>query len=410
MVYDWNILMMDNTDQTQEKEKFNTIIRAAERILFDLSGSAITFIDVQQLSEPDRRNLILRCTSSATPHFPSRFIIKKVQADVYDPEDASSWDTQRFFSDWAGSQFLSSLGGGANHGPHFYGGDRGLGFILLEDMGEHRSLVEPLMHEDAIRAEAALLRYSTRLGKLHADTVNRQDAYQQLINSVSPGGKPAGAAEQGLKDSIEKVKAILDHLEVTVEPAFIQEIHEIVRTVLDPGPFLVYIHGDPCPDNVFDSSEQLRLIDFEFSRYSHALIDAAYARMIFPTCWCANRLPQAIVEQMENHYRMELVRGCPQAQEDPVWEQALANICGYWLFDTLSWHLEPALAEDQSWGIASLRQRILARLEAFISASETFGHCPAVRAAAGRLLYTLDKRWTETESLPLYPAFHSLKP
>ena len=127
--------------------------------------------------------------------------------------------------------------------------------------------------------------------------------------------------------------------------------------------------------------------------------------MIFPTCWCANRLPPVMVEKMENRYRTELIQACPQAQEDIVFEQALVTIFGYWLLNTLEWHLERALEEDRTWGIASARQRILARLEAFVTTTENFGHLPAVQGTAGRLLDVLRERWPETPPLPMYPAF-----
>jgi hypothetical protein len=29
-------------------------------------------------------------------------------------------------------------------------------------------------------------------------------------------------------------------------------------------------------------------------RFDHALLDAAYGRVPFPTCWCVNRLPDAV--------------------------------------------------------------------------------------------------------------------
>ena len=399
--------MMNDSNQTSKPETFDAITKAAEQMLTDIFGSPIYFTDLQRLSEPDRRNLILRCTSVPIDNIPSKFIIKKVEGEAYNPEDPSSWDSRRFFNDWVGSQFLSSLGGNANHGPHFYGGSREFGFIVLEDMGEHRSLVEPLLHEDAGSAEAALIRYSTRLGKMHATTVNRYDEYERLVQSLGLNQKLLDLTEQDLTEDIGKVKSLLDSLEVQTESTLFQEIQEIVDAVLTPVPFLAYIHGDPCPDNVFDRREHLRLIDFEFGRFSHALIDAMYARMIFPTCWCANRIPESIVGQMEDRYRTELIQECPQAQEDAVWEQALVKICGYWLVKTLSWQLEPTLAEDRTWGIASLRQRILARLEAFVTTSEKFGYCPAVCAAAGRMLDTLRKRWIETDALPLYPAFQS---
>ena len=396
---------MDEANQTSETESFRVLTAEAERMLSDRFGSPVHFTTVERLSEPERRNLILRCLSTPTGNFPSKFIIKKVQADVYDPDNPDSWDTQRFFSDWIGSQFLSSLSGESNHGPRFYGGHRGLGFIILEDLGDHRSLVEPLLHEDAARAEAALLRYSTRLGKLHADTINKSTLFEQLSRAVSAHGRTIASMGAEVEKDIQNVQTLIEGLGVLPGTAFSQELREMGKTVVNPGPFLVYIHGDPCPDNVFDNDPDLRLIDFEFGYFGHALIDATYARMMFPTCWCANRLPQSMVARMERRYRTEFVKGCSEAQEDTIWEHALVTVCGYWLLNTLAWHLVVSLKEDQSWGIASHRQRILARLEAFMRTSEEFGHFPAAHETFGGLRDTLSERWPETQLLPLYPAF-----
>lgn len=397
--------MMDHSSKADAPETFDSLLRAAERILSDASGHPIHFTYVERLSEVGRRNLILRCLCFPTGELPSRYIIKKVEADSYHPEDSGSWDTQRFFNDWVGSEFLSAFGSKANHAPRFYGGHRELGFIILQDLGHHRSLVEPLLHEDADSAEQALLRYSARLGQLHADTIDQFSAFEQLFRSVNPPGNLFAPQVAELEQSIQQVQTSLDGLGIPAEAALLQELSAIAASLVDPGPFLAYIHGDPCPDNVFDTPAQLRLIDFEFGRFGHALIDATYARMIFPTCWCANRLPRVLIAQMESRYRTELVRGCSEAQEDRVFERALATICGFWLLHTLAWHLEPALQEDRSWGIASIRQRILARLEAFVLTSEEFNELPALRGTAARLLELLGKRWPESPGLPLYPAF-----
>jgi hypothetical protein len=82
-------------------------------------------------------------------------------------------------------------------------------------------------------------------------------------------------------------------------------------------------------------------------------------------------------------------------------------MCGYWLLNTLAWHLEPALKEDRNWGIAGLRQRILARLEAFAIAAQEYGRFPALFETAGHLRDSLSQRWPEIQPLPLYPAFQS---
>ena len=392
---------MTDNKSIDQPEGFSSITNASENILSEVFGFPIHFANIERLSEPDRRNLILRCTSDRT----GSFIIKKVEADSYQPDDPDSWETQRFFSDWVGSQFLSSLRDGSNHGPQFYGGSREAGFIILEDLGPHRSLVEPLLHEDTARARAALFRYAARLGQLHASTVNQLDVFDRLWNAVNPAGQPFVLKEAVLEEAIQKLQNTVDGLGVVADANFLQELLAIKEAVMNPGPFLAYIHGDPCPDNIFNNSEELRLIDFEFGHFGHALIDAMYGRMMFPTCWCANRLPSAVVEEMERLYRAELVQRCPEAQENKVFEKALVTICGFWLLSALTWHYEKVLEGDQDWGIASLRQCILARLEAFITTSEQFAHLPAVHGTAGRLLDVLYKRWTDVSPLPLYPAF-----
>jgi hypothetical protein len=160
--------------------------------------------------------------------------------------------------------------------------------------------------------------------------------------------------------------------------------------MMNPGPFRAYIHGDPCPDNVFFTGEQLRLIDFEFGCLGHALLDGAYGRMMFPTCWCANRLPRTLLTQMESWYRAVLAAVCPEAEDDRVFEPALVHACASWVVNTLSWHLEGALREDRPWGIATMRPRLLARLEACIATAEEFDQLPAVRGTASRLLEVVD--------------------
>ena len=404
------ISMTDETDLAVQPQPNDNLVEVAARMLSDVFAHPIQFKHVERLTEPERRNQLLRCHSAPTPNTPSSFIIKKVETDSHAPLDPDSHDSQRFFGDWVGSQFLSGLAGGTNHSPRFYAANRALGFIILEDLGPHRSLVEPLLHEDAHSARKALLRYSVCLGKLHADTTDKFAAFERLYHQVNPGGKSLSSNRTEFEHSTRQVQSSLQSLGILTEAPLLRELAAIVSAAAAPGPFLAYIHADPCPDNVFDTAEQMRLIDFELGHYGHALIDAAYGRMIFPSCWCANRLPAALVPEMEARYRAELIHGCPAAQDDNVFEQALVTICGYWLVNTLAWHLERALEEDDTWGIASTRQRIIARLEAFIATSQGFGRFPALRDAAGRLHALLFKRWPDSPPLPLYPAFREPQP
>jgi len=112
-----------------------------------------------------------------------------------------------------------------------------------------------------------------------------------------------------------------------------------------------------------------------------------------------------MVQQMENTYRAILIQRCPIAEDDQIFETALVNVCGFWLLYTLTRHFESALEKDIDYGISTIRQRILARLEAFIAVSKEFNQLSGLRGTSSQLLALLHRRWFDVIDLPLYPAF-----
>lgn len=343
--------------------------------------------------------MLLRCNTPSASGLPPSLIIKKVEAKSYHPETTNSWDTRRFFNDWMGAQFLSTVSSQFKHSPRFYGGDRTIGLIILEDVQHHDRLVESLLGRDRTQAERALLQYATCLGQLHADTIGKAAEFEELFQTIAPHIKPTRATV-----NIHRHQLNLESLGIHPESDWLDELAAINEAMNHPGDFLAYIHADACPDNVLDTGEALRLIDFETGGFGHALMDAAYGRMMFPSCWCANRLPHATVQQMEDTYRAILSQKCPAAEDDHIFESALVKTCGFWLLYTLMRHLESALKKDSDWGISTLRQRILARLEAFITTSQEFNHLPALRGISSQLLDLLRQRWLDLPDLPLYAA------
>ena len=387
----------------RHEDVFAPLLAAAERLLSREFGREVRLGDAARLSEDGRRNVLVRARDLCGG-FPASFIIKKVVVDTYNPDDAGSWDIRRFFSDWVGAQFLSAMADGP-HSPRFYGGDYSLGLFVLEDLGYHRSLVEPLLKEDAASAERTLLRFSARLGALHAATIGHSAQFEELFTALSPKVWAYAQDVPNVGERVKQLQACLDRVGVHANTDETRDLEAAIEATENPGPFLSYIHGDPCPDNVFLIDDELRLIDFEFGRFGHSLTDGTYSRMAFPTCWCANRLPRGLVSKTEAVYRAELVKGCSPAQEDRIFERAVVEACGFWLFSTLSRHLDGALEADHTWGIATMRQRLLARLEAFVDVAEEFNQLPGLRGIAARVLHELDKLWPETDPLPLYPAF-----
>jgi thiamine kinase-like enzyme len=205
--------------------------------------------------------------------------------------------------------------------PRFYGGDAKLSFFILEDLGPHHNLVEPFLEGNAASAEAGVIQLATSLGKLHASTMGKSAVFENILRDLSPNAESFAHKREDLQKLFQKFQAQLETLRISFEEPLQTELESILLTIEQPGPFLAYIHLDLCPDNVFYTNDELRLIDFEFSHFSHALIDAAYGRMMFPSCWCAGRLPDSLVSKMETAYRTELVKGCAEAQDDNVFTQ-----------------------------------------------------------------------------------------
>ncbi|HEY9620266.1 MAG TPA: phosphotransferase [Crinalium sp.] len=376
------------------------IVAAAERVLSTSVGHPTHLTQVEFISERGRRNLLLRCHCASDTGLPPSLIIKQVKANSYNPDNPNSWDTFRFFRDWIGAQFLSTIFDQYPHSPRFYGGDRTLGFIILEDVPHHARLVESLLGTDCHQAERTLLQYAACLAQLHVDTFGKAAGFEALAREIAPKA-------QFLRESVDipTQQRLLNCLGIQPESNWLHDLDAINETMKHPGDFLAYVHADACPDNVLDTGEGLRLIDFETGHFGHAFIDIAYGRMMFPSCWCANRLPHTVVQQIENTYRAILSKQRPILESDSIFEMALARACGYWMLNTLIRHLEPALRKDRNWGISTTRQRILARLEAFITTTREVNQLPGLRDTASRLLDLLQQRWSDTPSLPDYPAF-----
>jgi Ser/Thr protein kinase RdoA (MazF antagonist) len=381
-----------------------TILPAVEAVLTTTFQRPIHISHTEQISEEERRNVLLRCTlAEADGHIPTTVIVKQVRAEHYAPDDVeNNWDTQRFYLGWAGLALLQQLSPQGNYVPYFYGGSGRDGFIVQEDLGgEHRSLVEPLLEGDAVSAERALLQTVDCLAQMHGESLGQTAVAQQIAQQIHPDFSliPSAAQRQTWSEGVIKhISAVLEP-----EPNFYNETQQVYAANFDPSPFYGYIHSDPCPDNYFHTSKRMMLIDFEFGRLGNVLIDVVYGRMTFPSCWCANRLPANLITRLENSYRQQLAQQHPAAQDHALFTTALVDACALWLLMTLDWQLREALANNGKWGLATFQPRVLARLQAFLEVAD--GRYPALRTTASRLLDHLTTQWSDVEPLPLYPAF-----
>ena len=409
-------------EQSFGQSAHSEIVKDAIDILEKRFNATIQMQSVVQLSEPQRRNLLLRIYLQS-PHtqVPRSVILKQTLSQ----DSSKQEDDQivgRFARDWAGLEFLSSLEVEHPITPQFYGGSTHHRFILIEDLGEnHVSLVDSLTGGNKDVAKEALSRFVKCLGQLHANGYGKTETYFKILKKIRP---QAESQEEKYHITLDKtfprLESLLDQLHVTLSEGTQSEIAEVFKANFTPGPFTTLIHGDICPDNLFDNREtnELRLIDFEWGFVKSALLDGTYLRMSFPTCWCAKRIPNELLPSLEEAYRQELIKTIPAAANDAEYNDAYVQACAFWMLKSVLF-IEDVLEHEENrpsgdippeslWKPEAnlLRPRVLSRLHAFINVAKQHQKLPQLVAMAEQILRELHTRWPDSRPLDVYPAFN----
>ena len=288
-------------------------------------------------------------------------------------------ETARFDRELASLRLLSSLNITPTVTPQLLAWDAASHILLYEDLGD-RGLGTTLLGQNQAEAHAALLAYVSALGRMHASTAS----IQQHDGCFNTPGNPRNIQRDSLS-----FRGLCEAAGVAVDIAFDADVNQIETVLNSPGPFRTLTHGDPCPDNDRLSDSRIMFIDFETGGFDHALLDAAYFTMAFPTCWCVGALPLNVLAEMHTTYRHALAAGVPEAADDLIFSRHLLHACARWLLDG-----------------GTLVQRLLHRLQAFTRLAEGADILLGLTATTKRLYHQLASRWSYSEQpLAGYPAF-----
>jgi hypothetical protein len=174
---------------------------------------------------------------------------------------------------------------------------------------------------------------------------------------------------------------------------------------LDPAPHHALLHGDPCPGNDLRTAAGVRFVDFEQASLGNGLVELAYFRIGFPTCWCAMSVTGAPLEEAERAYRAtwQNLTGTDVPGD-------LADACAGWLIrgDALverahrqsADHLARVPAEDFAWGYITARERLLHRLDVVAGLTRGRDRLPALGRVSAALAARLRTRWPALRPLP----------
>lgn len=378
------------------------VVKEAAKVLSDTFHMPVEIESFVRLSEPNRRNLVLRLMVK-NPHndLPKSVILKHSRRTGKGDQD--SFD--RFAQDWAGLEFVNTLNTAVAIAPRFYGGNKEHRFIVLEDLGEpHVSLVDCLTAVDNAQAAIdSLQRFMICLGQLHAHGYQHTDEYLTILHTLNPS---VMTKKDESAEIIHQLESTFKDLQISYSADSLDIISKTLKSASETGPFTTFIHGDICPDNTFDNPKKktFLLIDFEKGKIGNALLDATYLRMSMPTCWCAKALPAEVIQPLELLYRQQLIDKIPAAKSDEIYYAAYVSACAYWMIESLR-SIENVQKKDDTWGISSVRSRIVSHLQAFIAVANQYNQLPELKSLAEDVLQKLKTQWPDTKPLDMFPAF-----
>lgn len=159
---------------------------------------------------------------------------------------------------------------------------------------------------------------------------------------------------------VEAFVSLAQAMGVSVSSQVSGELGELVQRLDQLGGHAL-LHGDPCPGNDLHTDNGVKFIDFEQASLGNGLVELAYLRIGFPTCWCVTVADPQLLARAEAAYRTVL---------DPPGD--LTDACAGWLLrgdalverahrETVN-QLARLLDEDWAWGTATGRERLLHRL------------------------------------------------
>ncbi|WP_405953022.1 aminoglycoside phosphotransferase family protein [Streptomyces prunicolor] len=223
--------------------------------------------------------------------------------------------------------------------------------LLATDPGERVLVLEHLEHRRP--AGDWIVDYAAALARLHA-TARPEDV------GVLPRWQGPNQAD------IESFLRLAEALEVSVTSGMSGELDDLVNR-LGQASGQALLHGDPCPGNDLHTATGIRFIDFEQASLGSGLMELAYLRIGFPTCWCVTSASEPLLERAESAYRTEWRTLTGSDAQD-----GLADACAGWLLrgDALverarresTDHLARIPHRDWKWGTATARQRLVHRL------------------------------------------------
>jgi hypothetical protein len=355
-----------------------TILSDAAAVARSHLGPGVALADPELLKDASRA-VVLRCRVAGAGGTPASLIVKAIRDD-----EATG------YAEWASLAFLSALPAARGLAPRFVGGDVGRCLFLLEDLGAGQTLDDVLTGGTRGEAEAMLGELARQMARLHTATLGCEAEFMRL-RAALPGATGHGRAREAesWRAAHGRIVAWFAAAGVPAPAGFDRCLERIAARYAEPGEWLAFSHGDPAPSNNHTDGRSVRLLDFEYGAFRHALYDITAWDVLCP-------LPAPAVALMRRAFQETLAGGLGSAGDEARFAEEWALLCAYRALAIATWIDPAALHANRPFvGAWTARHALLAALGRLHAATAAFDALSPVAEAAERLGRALRGRWTE---------------
>ncbi|WIM68934.1 phosphotransferase [Corynebacterium breve] len=254
------------------------IVTLAEDLLTRRYGGALKFHDVTQLSGSGTA-VVLQAKVSTNPFFPHRSVVVK-----HSPVSGDVIDDAAFLREVVAYQFTTSLAEEVRPGPVLFAYDLQERMIVISDSGEGDNFADLLQEGDPEKRVQVLRNLGTALGKMHAGTASKEDAFTILFKRMlrqHPEFARIQELREGLLDYATRsgMDAITESgIEV---PAAVKSVVNNIQDRVRHGRNRAFTPFDLAPDNII-VGERTEFLDYEWAGFRDVSFDLACVIGGFP--------------------------------------------------------------------------------------------------------------------------------
>jgi hypothetical protein len=376
-------------------------IAAAEAVLSRRFGAPITLADPVDLGGSERTT-VLRVRVASTPFsLPKTLVIKH-----YGPL-AGELGAESFAREAVSYQLFTALSEDERMCPELFAHDATERLLVLEDLGRSPTLTDKLLGRDPRGAEGALLSWARSLGKLHASTAGREADFDALMRRLGRDRYVDPLVEDGRR-ALRELPELFDQLLGIPDDGSAELVADHIGWLLDGSKRRAFSPSDLCPENNLITGKGVRFLDFEGGGMRDVLLDAAYLRVPFPSCWCAFELPAGMSEAMLAAWRAEVSGMWPEFADDDTLLPQLFDAQLLWVWVSTWWFLPRESEDDGKLGDQLQAPRrgaaLAARWRRLAEEADQVGVDNVARHAT-QVASAIEERHAEGGKLAPYPAF-----